>query len=87
MAVTSSITVSLGLRKMLGGMTKTMTGASLVMFNCAIAYFGVAVAGYLNSYCMRMGEMEKGIIVYDEETGEEMGISKVAARKAVLDTA
>jgi hypothetical protein len=40
-----------------------------------ISYVAVASAGFLNSYCMRMGEMNRGIKVYDEE-GEYMGISK-----------
>ena len=57
------------------------------MANCAVAYVAVAIAGFLNSYCMRMGEMDKGIKVFDDETGEDMGISKVAAREAVLQTA
>jgi len=32
---------------------------------------------------MRMGEMERGIKIYDEE-GEDMGVSKAAAKKAVI---
>jgi hypothetical protein len=52
-----------------------------------MVYVAVAAAGYLNSYCMRMGEMDKGIKIYDEITGEEMGISKDCARSAVLQTA
>lgn len=42
----------------------------------------VATAGFLNSLCMRMGEMEKGIKIYDED-GNERGVSKACAKKAV----
>ena len=49
-----------------------------------IAYVAVASAGFLNSYCMRMGEMDKGIKIYDEVTDEEMGVSKECARTAVI---
>ena len=55
----------------------------MVLFNSIITYIAVASAGFLNSYCMRMGEIKRGIKIYDEE-GEEMGISKTSANKAVL---
>jgi hypothetical protein len=56
-----------------------------VLANSIISYIAVASAGFLNSYCMRMGEMSRGIKIYDEE-GEYMGISKESARKAVIQT-
>ena len=64
-------------------MTKNLKGGYMILANSLISYAGVACAGFLNSYCMRMGEIKRGIKVYDEE-GEEMGISKVSANKAVL---
>jgi hypothetical protein len=33
----------------------------MVLFNSIITYIAVASAGFLNSYCMRMGEMSRGI--------------------------
>lgn len=54
-----------------------------VLATSIISYLAVASAGFLNTYCMRMGEMNRGIKIYDEE-GECMGISKECARKAVL---
>ena len=86
-AVSSSVGLSLGLQKACKNMTKNLKGGNLVLANCAISYIAVASAGFLNSYCMRMGEMERGIKVFDEASGEEMGISKNAARKAVIQTA
>lgn len=57
----------------------------MVLANSIINYIAVASAGFLNSYCMRMGEMSRGIKILDED-GEEMGISKKSAEKAVIQT-
>ena len=84
-AVTSSITLSLGLRKLSNGFTKNLTGGSAVLASSIIHYVAVASAGFLNSYCMRMGEMQRGIKIQDQY-GEEMGVSKKSAEKAVLNT-
>lgn len=81
-AVVSSIGMGVGLKKLCFNMTKSMTGGSLILANCLISYVAVASAGFLNSLCMRMGEMNRGIKVYDE-SNEEMGVSKVVAKKAV----
>ena len=84
-AVASSITISLGLRKLSAGLTKNMKGGTMILANSIINYIAVASAGFLNSYCMRMGEMSRGIKIQDEH-GEEMGISKKSAEKAVIQT-
>lgn len=55
----------------------------MILANSLISYTAVACAGFLNSYCMRMGEIKTGIKIFDEE-GECMGISKESARKAVI---
>ncbi len=62
-----------------------MKGGTLVLSNSLINYVAVASAGFLNSYCMRMGEMSRGIKIQDED-GNEMGISKKSAEKAVMQT-
>ena len=82
-AVVSSVGIGLGMRKLFANMTKNLKGGNLVLANSAISYIAVASAGFLNSYCMRMSEMDRGIKIYDKD-GEEMGISKECARKAVL---
>lgn len=84
-AVASSITISLSLRKLSAGLTKNMKGGTLVLANSLINYVAVASAGFLNSYCMRMGEMSRGIKIQDVD-GNEMGISKKSAEKAVIQT-
>lgn len=85
MAVASSITISLSLRKLCAGITKNMKGGTMVLANSIINYIAVASAGFLNSYCMRMGEMKKGIQILDEQ-GEPIGISKKCAETAVMQT-
>ena len=84
-AVASSIGISLGLRKASHGFTKNLHGGKMVLANAIINYIAVASAGFLNSYCMRMGEMSRGIKIQDE-SGEDMGISKKSAEKAVMHT-
>jgi hypothetical protein len=86
-AVSSSIGVSLGLRKLCLNMTRSLKGGPLILANALISYVAVAIAGFLNSLCMRIGEMNRGIKIYDIESGEEMGISKVCAKTAVIKTA
>jgi len=81
-AVVSSVGMGVGLKKLCLGYTKNLKGGSAILANSMISYVAVASAGFLNSLCMRMGEMERGIKIYDEE-GEEMGISKASAKKAV----
>jgi len=85
-AVAASIGMGLGLKKICFSATKNMKGGSLILANCLISYVAVATAGFLNSLCMRMGELNRGIKVYDENN-EEMGVSKVCASKAVYQTA
>jgi len=66
-------------------MTRNLKGGTMVLANSIINYIAVASAGFLNSYCMRMGEMKRGIKIQDEE-GNVMGISKKSAEKAVMQT-
>jgi hypothetical protein len=61
MAVSSSIGIGIGLKKLCFNFTKSMKGGNLILANCLISYVAVATAGFLNSLCMRMGELDKGI--------------------------
>ena len=85
-AVVSSIGIGVGLKKVFFNMTKNLKGGNLTLANCLISYTAVATAGFLNSLCMRKGELEKGIKIQDE-SGEDMGVSKICASKAVYQTA
>ncbi len=59
-AVTSGISMGLLVRKILSPFSKGATGSRLLVVNGLVGYSGAAVAGFLNSYCMRMSELEKG---------------------------
>ena len=48
-----------------------------------VPFASVAFAGGVNTAAMRNSELSTGIDVYNKETGEVYGISKVAAREAV----
>ena len=44
------------------------------------------IAGNANVYVMRQAELQKGITVKDEKTGQEFGSSKIAANEAIWRT-
>ena len=52
-ACVASISVALGIRKMLEKRTKGLTGAKLIIFNSISTFFACSTAGFLNAYCMR----------------------------------
>lgn len=52
-AVASSIMVGLGIRKMVSGITKNLTGPKLIFYNSMSSFFACATAGALNAYFMR----------------------------------
>lgn len=87
LAAGSSCLVALGIRKAVENQTKTMTGSKLLFVNSASSMVACAVAGFLNTWFMRTTEMQKGIDIVDPATGEVMGKSAVAGKKAVLETA
>ena len=84
-AVLSSITIGVGLKKIFASSTKSLTGGKAILVNSMLSYVAVASAGFLNSFCMRMGEMKRGIKIYDD-LNDEHGISKISAEKAVYQT-
>ena len=87
-AVSSALTVAVGLRKLTGGMTKTATGAKLLLLNTLVGGLAGGTASFCNTYCMRMAETEKGIDVFsDEQLQNKAGVSKIAAQSAVTETA
>lgn len=85
-AASSSVTVALTLRYLSQNFTKNLKGGSVVLANSGISYFAMATAGFLNTYCMRRAERQKGVMLVTKD-GEEAGLSPIAAREAVLQTA
>lgn len=89
-ACSSAIAISLGIRYALSGITAKSTGAKLISINAVSAFAACASAGYLNAWFMRQTEMKKGIELFHPKTGEimtELGPSKIAAKRAVEQTA
>ena len=85
-AVFSSIAVALSIRKALEGTTKGLKGPKLIFYNSISSFFACSTAGFLNAWLMRRTELERGIDVCDKD-GKSYGKSKVAAKKAVTQTA
>jgi len=83
-ACSSSIILGLGIRKLLKKRSNSATGAKLILLNSISSFFACASAGFINAWCMRQTEMQKGISVMHPETGEDLGKSKKCAYQAVL---
>lgn len=65
-AVASSVSMGVGLQKVFKPVTSKLKGGKFVLANALISYCAVATAGFLNSLCMRMGELERGIVINDD---------------------
>ena len=78
-ACSSSIVVGLGIRKLLEKRSNSATGAKLILLNSVSSFFACASAGFINAWCMRQTEMQKGIAVLHPETEEDLGKSKKCA--------
>jgi len=76
-AVGSSVSVALLLRKACANLTKSFSGARLILLNSLVAATAGGCASFLNTICMRRAETEKGISVFrDEALTQELGISR-----------
>ena len=56
------------------------------MMNYIIGYCAVATSSSVNVVAMRQKEMDEGIAVKNIQTGEELGVSKIAAKTAITNT-
>jgi hypothetical protein len=70
-----------------GGARVGLARAAVAIGGVVVPYLAVAGANVINVRLMRGGEMVTGIQVRDESTGEILGLSRAAARKAVSETA
>ena len=87
-AISSSLTVAISMRKLTSGMTATATGKKLLLLNTLVGCTAGSSAAFCNTYAMRTAEIKKGIEVFaDEKLSENAGISKLAAKSAVTETA
>ncbi|CAI2375289.1 unnamed protein product [Moneuplotes crassus] len=85
-AIISSISVGLGMRKLLTPIAKKFHGPSQIFINFIVNLSAVGSAGFCNLLIMRSKEMRDGIILRDHE-GKERGVSKITGKKAVLRSA
>ena len=75
------------LRIVTAGATKRATGTKLLMLNCLVGSSAGACASFCNTMCMRYAEIEKGIdVCEDADLKKKIGISKVCAKNAVVET-
>ena len=86
--MTSSMVVSLGVRKLSAPMTKGATGKKLLFLNFLVGASGSMAANFINCLCMRYPEIDRGLTVYsDNKLTQPVGISKICASSAVYETA
>lgn len=84
-AVSTSIGVGLGVRKLLTPYSNHFKGPRQLFFNFLISFAAVGTASFANCLLMRSKEMKEGIMLRDKE-GNEVGKSQIIGRKAVLQT-
>lgn len=85
-AVTASITIGLGMRRILTPYAKNIKGPGQLFFNFLINVTAIGCAGVLNVLIMRSKEIKEGITLVDNE-GKERGKSQIIGKSAVLKTA
>jgi hypothetical protein len=85
-AVGASIGVGLCVKKLLSPFESSFKGSRKFFFTFLIAFIANSSANAANLFCVRRGEFTNGIPVLSKD-GKEMGISKVAGRTAVIQTA
>jgi tricarboxylate carrier len=82
-AVTSAMTIGYGLSQLV---KRSFTPERATSFLKFIALPTSMVASSVNCLIMRWPETSTGITVYSDDTGEEIGKSTVAAKKAIKET-
>ena len=65
-AVTSSVSVSLILRKLSAPYAKGLTGKKLLAMNFVVGASGSMTANFFNCLCMRYPEIDRGLTVYSD---------------------
>ena len=75
------------LRIMTAGATKRASGNKLLVLNALVGSTAGGCASFCNTMSMRYAEIEKGIeVCEDGELKKKIGISKVCAKNAVVET-
>ena len=79
MATGTAITVACTMRAVTPYLLRGRSGGFASLMNYFISYSAVASSSAINVYAMRKGEIKSGVAVKDAKTGEQIGVSKVAA--------
>jgi tricarboxylate carrier len=82
-AVTSALSIGYGLSRVVKRFASPERAATLLKF---IAMPTSMVASSVNCLIMRWPETRTGITVYEAASGKEVGLSKIAAEKAIKET-
>jgi tricarboxylate carrier len=82
LAVSISCGVSLA-----GGKILQKLGDRLAVLRLFLPYIAVASASVANVVMVRQSDFRQGVTVFDKETGEDLGTSKIAGRTAVSQVA
>jgi len=82
-AVIASVGMALTIRHINASRSASATGARLIMLNAITSTVACMCGGFANNWFMRSVEMEKGIELYDPDTGEALGKSRKVAKSAV----
>ncbi|KAK9475840.1 Tricarboxylate/iron carrier [Lipomyces japonicus] len=86
LAVTASCSVAVGLKSVVPRLQSISANTKLVLSRL-VPFAAVVSAGVVNVFLMRGQELRKGIAVFDNDTGAQVGTSQVAAAYAVGQTA
>lgn len=85
-ATATAIAVAGSLKALQPTLLKGRSGGIAALATYFISYSAVASSSSVNVYVMRMGEITSGVSVKDEATGEDYGLSKVAAASGINKT-
>ena len=78
--------VACSLRALTPYLLKGRTGGAAALVNYFIGYAAVASSSSANVYAMRCNEMNSGVAVQNEATGEDLGQSQAAAASGIYKT-
>lgn len=87
MAVFASCSTGAAVRAATKPITARSTGGKLVILNAIVSMMACAMGGFANNWFTRMPETVQGIGIEDPATLKTVGISKICAKEAVLQTA
>ena len=86
-ATAMSVLIALYSRRAFASTLRGLSGPRLTFWNSGLNYLAGAIAGASNLALMRHKELSEGIKVQNKEGDVTYGDSKVAAKKAISQTA